>query len=151
MLKKLVYGVLVASVLSACGAVGTAAPSFDENDALSQERRENLRLSSATPRAEVFYQRGKLAQGGSKDYAVNLKAGQQYGIYSDCKENACKNLDMDLLFGGKVIESDTEADTYPLFTFTPSTSGKYTIRPKMVACTASQCEYHVHVVEEVAK
>lgn len=122
-------------------------PSVDANDALSRERRDNLRLASATPRAEVFYQRGKLAQGGSKDYSVNLKAGHQYGIYSDCKENACKNLDMDLLFDGKVVASDTESDTYPLFIFTPSTSGQYTIRPKMVACTASQCEYHVHVVE----
>lgn len=150
-MKKLVYSVLVASVLSACGAVGTATPSVDANDALSRERRDNLRFSSATPRAEVFYQRGKLAQGGSKDYAVNLQAGHQYGIYSDCKENACKNLDMDLLFDGKVVASDTEADTYPLFMFTPTTSGQYTIRPKMVACTASQCEYHVHVVEEVAK
>lgn len=150
-MKKLLISALVIATLSACSTISTSSSTPAANDALEQERQENLRLSHASAKSEVFYQRGKMAQGKSRDYTVHLKAGHQYGIYSDCKEAACTDLNMDLLFNGKVVDSDTESDTYPLFTFQPTQSGKYTIRPIMKACAANQCEYHVHVVEEAAE
>ena len=142
-----------------------SAPAFAESDAgtlsnpnlppaqfLAQERKGNLNMVTGNPNnrsAEVFYRTGSLATGKSANHSVNLRANQSYGIYTDCAPSSCENVDMELLHNGRVVREDHMDDTYPLFHFTPSRSGAYTIRVKMVQCKPghASCAYHTQVIK----
>ena len=118
-------------------------------DFFDGERAKNLELSQADQSAEVFYQRASLSAGKTAEYTVHMEAGQQYGLYADCdSDNQCTNLDMQWLYNGKVLRQDTEPDTFPLLTVTPTETGDYTIRTIMSECAASSCDYHVQVVKQ---
>ena len=118
-------------------------------DFFDGERAKNLELSQADQSAEVFYQRASLSAGKTAEYTVRMEAGQQYGLYADCdSDNQCTNLDMQWLYNGKVLRQDTEPDTFPLLTVTPTETGDYTIRTIMSECAADSCDYHVQAVKE---
>ena len=118
-------------------------------DFFDGERAKNLELSQADQSAEVFYQRASLSAGKTAEYTVRMEAGQQYGLYADCdRDNQCTNLDMQWLYNGKVLRQDTEPDTFPLLTVTPTETGDYTIRTIMSECAADSCDYHVQAVKE---
>ena len=118
-------------------------------DFFDSERAKNLGLSNADQSAEVFYKRASMGAGKTVEYTVRMEAGQQYGLYADCdSDNQCTNLDMQWLYNGKVLRQDTEPDTFPLLTVTPTETGDYTIRTIMSECAASSCDYHVQVVKQ---
>ncbi len=143
-----------------------SAPAFAESDAgtlsnpnlppaqfLAQERKGNLNMSTGNPNnraAEVFYRTGTLGSGKSTTHSVSLREGGVYAIYTDCAPSSCENVDMALLHNGRVVEEDTLPDTYPLFKFSPSSSGTYTIRVKMAQCKPghASCAYHTQVIQE---
>ena len=118
-------------------------------DFFDGERAKNLELSQADQSAEVFYKRASMGAGKTAEYTVRMEAGQQYGLYADCdRDNQCTNLDMQWLYNGKVLRQDTEPDTFPLLTVTPTETGDYTIRTIMSECAADSCDYHVQAVKE---
>ena len=118
-------------------------------DFFDGERAKNLELSQADQSAEVFYKRASMGAGKTAEYTVRMEAGQQYGLYADCdSDNQCTNLDMQWLYNGKVLRQDTEPDTFPLLTVTPTETGDYTIRTIMSECAADSCDYHVQAVKE---
>ena len=118
-------------------------------DFFDGERAKNLELSKADQSAEVFYKRASMGAGKTAEYTVRMEAGQQYGLYADCdSDNQCTNLDMQWLYNGKVLRQDTEPDTFPLLTVTPTETGDYTIRTIMSECAADSCDYHVQAVKE---
>ena len=118
-------------------------------DFFDSERAKNLELSQADQSAEVFYKRASMGAGKTAEYTVRMEAGQQYGLYADCdRDNQCTNLDMQWLYNGKVLRQDTEPDTFPLLTVTPTETGDYTIRTIMSECAADSCDYHVQAVKE---
>lgn len=118
-------------------------------DFFDSERAKNLGLSNADQSAEVFYKRASMGAGKTAEYTVRMEAGQQYGLYADCdRDNQCTNLDMQWLYNGKVLRQDTEPDTFPLLTVTPTETGDYTIRTIMSECAADSCDYHVQAVKE---
>ena len=118
-------------------------------DFFDSERAKNLGLSQADQSAEVFYKRASMGAGKTAEYTVRMEAGQQYGLYADCdSDNQCTNLDMQWLYNGKVLRQDTEPDTFPLLTVTPTETGDYTIRTIMSECAADSCDYHVQAVKE---
>ena len=118
-------------------------------DFFDDERAKNLELSQADQSAEVFYKRASMGAGKTAEYTVRMEAGQQYGLYADCdSDNQCTNLDMQWLYNGKVLRQDTEPDTFPLLTVTPTETGDYTIRTIMSECAADSCDYHVQAVKE---
>ena len=118
-------------------------------DFFDSERAKNLGLSHADQSAEVFYKRASMGAGKTAEYTVRMEAGQQYGLYADCdRDNQCTNLDMQWLYNGKVLRQDTEPDTFPLLTVTPTETGDYTIRTIMSECAADSCDYHVQAVKE---
>ena len=118
-------------------------------DFFDSERAKNLGLSHADQSAEVFYKRASMGAGKTAEYTVRMEAGQQYGLYADCdSDNQCTNLDMQWLYNGKVLRQDTEPDTFPLLTVTPTETGDYTIRTIMSECAADSCDYHVQAVKE---
>ena len=118
-------------------------------DFFDSERAKNLELSQADQSAEVFYKRASMGAGKTAEYTVRMEAGQQYGLYADCDiDNQCTNLDMQWLYNGKVLRQDTEPDTFPLLTVTPTETGDYTIRTIMSECAADSCDYHVQAVKE---
>ena len=43
------------------------------------------------------------------------------------------------------LESDTDVDSFPLISFTPSYSGTYQVRVKMYECSIEPCFYSVGV------
>lgn len=117
-------------------------------DTLDDERNKNLHLSRAQQSDEVFYKRSSMAAGKTAEYKVRLQAGQQYGLYADCDDKQCSDLDMQWVYKGKILDQDMGGDTYPLLTVTPQETGDYTIRTLMSECAQSRCDYHVQVVKE---
>ena len=119
-------------------------------DFFDNERADNLAISQADQSAEVFYRTGALGTGKSTTHSVSLREGGVYAIYTDCAPSSCENVDMELLHNGRVVKEDHMDDTYPLFKFSPSSSGTYTIRVKMAQCKPghASCAYHTQVIKE---
>ena len=128
-------------------------PDLPPAEFLAQERKGNLNMSTGNPNnraAEVFYRTGALGSGKSTTHSVSLREGGVYAIYTDCAPSSCENVDMELLHNGRVVREDHLDDTYPLFKFSPSSSGTYTIRVKMAQCKPghASCAYHTQVIQE---
>ena len=141
--------VLSAPVFAESDAGTLSNPNLPPAQFLAQERKGNLNMSTGNPN-EVFYRTGSLATGKSANHTVNLQANRSYGIYTDCAPSSCENVDMELLHNGRVVREDHMDDTYPLFKFSPSSSGTYTIRVKMAQCKPghTSCAYHTQVIKE---
>ena len=46
---------------------------------------------------------------------------------------------------GNELDSDTDVDSFPLVSFTPSYSGTYQVRVRMYECAVEPCFYSVGV------
>lgn len=134
-MKKWLYLMLLA----------TACASADE---LDDQRVLNHSLSGNNQ--DLLYQRAALGEGDEAAWAVNLKAGRNYGFYADCKDGqGCSNLDMYVTYNKDTVQSDEESDNFPLFNYVPEKSGRYEVVAKMVTCSSADgCDYHVQVIDE---
>ena len=136
---------------SSAGALSN--PNLPAEQFLAQERKANLEVTTGNGNnraPEVFYRTGRLGTGKTTNYTVNLNANQMYRFFTDCAPIGCENVDMELLHNGRVVREDHMDDTYPLFKFSPSSSGTYTIRVKMAQCKPghASCAYHTQVIKE---
>lgn len=80
-----------------------------------------------------------LQPGTSYNWAINLNSGRAYRMLGAC-DNECSNVDLELIdASGAVVAGDTLADDYPVFDFTPPTTGAYQVRISMRTCTIAPC------------
>jgi S1-C subfamily serine protease len=87
--------------------------------------------------------RSSLRAGESADWSVDLVAGRRYGFLAVCDED-CADLDLYLYDPrGRLVKSDTKADSTPVVVFVPATSGSYRLRAHMVTCSVAPCFYTI--------
>lgn len=89
-----------------------------------------------------------LAPGAQEDYPVTLSAGKAYTFAGAC-DNDCSDLDIQVMdsAGSKLLE-DTETDSFPVVSFTPSAAGLYRVRVIMYACSSAPCSAQLTVMQK---
>lgn len=80
-----------------------------------------------------------LRAGGEHRWPLSLQAGRTYAVIGAC-DNDCDNVDIVLEdASGRQVGADTLGDDYPVVQFTPTASGQYTARIRLVTCTNEPC------------
>jgi hypothetical protein len=91
------------------------------------------------------YETGTLARGASGTIRVRLDAGVTYMLLGAC-DTDCDDVDLKIHGPrGTLLDSDTDADDFPVVSVTPSVSGEYTVRVTMARCDTSICYYSLGV------
>jgi hypothetical protein len=86
-----------------------------------------------------------LSNNQSQTFNVNLHSGISYAFMGVCDED-CQDIDLHVYDeNGNLINSDTDADDYPLVTVSPRWSGQFQVKVTMANCTASTCYYGMGV------
>jgi hypothetical protein len=87
---------------------------------------------------------GSLAEGSSRDISFSLARGVSYTITGECDDD-CYDLDLKLRRGTVVVDDDTEADSFPIVSVTPPSSGTYSLEVLMEGCSAEPCSYTIEI------
>lgn len=88
---------------------------------------------------------GKLAQGASAPYTMQLNAGNEYTIVALCDEDCLDiNLSITDMYGNE-IAADMKEDNYPLITLTPPFTGKFQANASIQNCSADFCYFGLGV------
>jgi hypothetical protein len=87
------------------------------------------------------YVMGRLGDDETDSWTFSFNTGTAYVITAAC-DNDCSDVDVFIKNeAGETVVSDTEVDDYPMVTFTPTVSGRYTIDVKMYDCSTSYCYF----------
>lgn len=90
-------------------------------------------------------QSGAAGAGEEQTIALELDAGQSYGIMGVC-DNDCSDLDLQLLDeAGNVLLEDLEVDAYPALLVQPEVTGTFYATVRMVSCSQAPCRYGLAV------
>jgi hypothetical protein len=136
---KFVFAVAAAGMAIAPITAAVASPDSDIIQQLFDKAAEIYKDKGYSETG--WQQRGELKQGGEISYTVNLKGGSQYSIVGMC-DTDCSNFDAYVTdSSGKLVDSDTEEDDFPIVAV--SASGTYTVRLVMKACSSAPCAYGV--------
>lgn len=82
---------------------------------------------------------GALRSGQPQYWEVQLARGGTYQIVGVCDED-CEDVDMEVYDGnGNSVGSDTLADDYPRVQLTPSSSGTFSVKIWLHACSSEPC------------
>ena len=88
---------------------------------------------------------GDLDSSDDETFQVELQSGRPYTILGACDDD-CEDMDLFLMDrNGNELASDTEVDSFPLVSITPSYTGTFQVRVKMYDCTLEPCFYSVGV------
>ena len=67
-----------------------------------------------------------------------------YTITGECDDD-CDDLDLKLRRGTVIVDDDTAADSLPIVSATPSSSGTYSLEVLMESCSEEPCRYTIEV------
>ena len=82
---------------------------------------------------------GGLRSGQPQYWEVQLARGATYQIVGVC-DSDCSDVDMEVYDGnGNSVGSDTLADDYPRVQLTPTTSGTFSVKIWLHACSTEPC------------
>jgi hypothetical protein len=136
---------LWAAAAMAFVAAGPAA-AFDDQWAQQVKRYMD---AAAKPFFDRGYRYGGYSYSGSLNNAtkerltVRLGAGLTSQIMGGCDKD-CSDLDLVLYDpAGNQVDSDVQADDYPIVSARPSSDGVYTLEVRMVKCSAEPCRYAI--------
>ena len=88
---------------------------------------------------------GNLYSSGDETFQIELGSGRPYAILGACDDD-CGDLDLFLIDrNGNELDSDTEVDSFPMLSVTPSSSGTFTVRVEMFECSTEPCFFSVGV------
>jgi hypothetical protein len=91
----------------------------------------------------AFFHLGSLKNGASERLTIRIGAGGVTQLMGGC-DTDCTDLDLVLYDpAGRQVDSDVQADDYPIVSVRPPADGTYTIEVRMVACKAEPCRYAV--------
>jgi hypothetical protein len=80
-----------------------------------------------------------LRSGAVHNWSVRLEQGRSYRILGAC-DTSCRDVDLFLVGpDGSQLASDLLLDDYPVVAFSPSRTGRYTVRLSMANCTTDRC------------
>ncbi len=121
-------------------APGIAPAAVAGDDALSQlvEQATQAFTDNGFTATGWVYQ-NTLKQGGEETTTVTLDGGTLYGVMGVC-DSDCGDLDIHLIdSSGNEVAKDLDADDFPIVR--TESSGTYTLRVVMVACSTEPCGY----------
>jgi hypothetical protein len=88
---------------------------------------------------------GSLRDGENESFTLTLHAGTQYALIGVC-DNDCNDVDLVLYDAdGNEVDSDVQADDYPLVQVTPSETMRYSVKVIMASCKTNPCWYGIGV------
>jgi len=88
---------------------------------------------------------GRLKDDENETWTVTLYAGNTYRITGVC-DGDCKDIDLALLDGNRnELTSDMLADDVPILTYTPKTTGSYSIKVMMPTCNQDPCYFGIGI------
>lgn len=121
-------------------SVAVAAPQAPEADIIQQLFDKASEIYKSKGYSDTgWQQRGEMKQGAETSYTITLKGGTAYSIVGMC-DTDCSNLDAYLTDStGKLVDSDTEEDDFPIVA--ASASGTYTLRLVMKTCSSAPCAF----------
>jgi hypothetical protein len=136
---------LWAAAAIALVAAGPAA-AFDDQWAQQVHRYMD---AAAKPFFDRGYRYGGFSHSGSLNNAmkerltVRLGAGLTSQIMGGCDKD-CSDLDLVLYdAAGNQVDSDVQADDYPIVSTRPSSDAVYTLEVRMAKCSAEPCRYAI--------
>lgn len=124
---------------AANGAVGTLPPWKEQiNSQLVGGRGIRLLLDRGYTRSHgIVYD--VQAPSTTKGATYDLTAGRHY-IFAAMCDNDCRDVDISLYDpAGKLVDSDTKTDDFPMVNVTPPRAGRYTLRVRIVNCSTRTC------------
>jgi len=84
---------------------------------------------------------GRLDDSATDSWTFHLSAGTSYMIIGVCDED-CADIDMVVRDeNGRVVAEDSADDDVPVVQFTPTSSGRFSIRTTMYDCRAAYCYF----------
>jgi hypothetical protein len=90
-----------------------------------------------------FSYAGSLRDKGSERLTLRLGAGVTSQIMGGCDKD-CTDLDLVLYdSAGNQIDSDVQADDYPIVSVKPAGDAVYTLEVRMAKCAAEPCRYAI--------
>jgi hypothetical protein len=93
---------------------------------------------------DVFYD--LLPQGSSQRVSIDLVEGRAYQFVGKC-DNDCRDVDFKLYDDdGTMIDSDLQADDYPVVTVRANRSRKYSLEVIMANCSTRTCGWGVIIL-----
>jgi hypothetical protein len=136
-------GVLVAALLAPAAA--SAQDSRWHLQVSNQLDRYGSALSDRGYQVSHDLRKGSLNDDEGEYFTLELDAGRAYAFVGVCDED-CTDLDL-RLFGpdGAEVDSDLEADDYPVVEARPSRTARYRVKVIMATCSTSPCFYGVGV------
>lgn len=88
---------------------------------------------------------GKLKAGESETWNITLAAGQTFLVTGVC-DASCTDIDLWLTDAkGQELDSDVEPDDGPVLVYEVRTTGTYTVKISMFACSQDPCFYGLGV------
>src|SRR3954454_17902130 len=126
-------------------AAGPAA-AFDDQWAQAVKRYMD---AAAKPFFDRGYHYGDFSYAGSLNNSarerltVRVDAGTTSQIMGGCDKD-CSDLDLVLYdSAGNQVDSDVQADDYPIVAVKPATAAAYTLEVRMAKCSAEPCRYAI--------
>ncbi len=84
---------------------------------------------------------GRINDDGSDSWTFPFESGNSYIITAAC-DNDCSDIDVSVNdSSGNVVAQDTENDDTPVVSFSPKSSGRYTVEVKMYECSSNPCYF----------
>ena len=143
--RSLISALLTAGALLASSSLHAQAWQRQINrEILSSQAVSNWADARFSVTHNVFY---SLLESYESEYVtVNLEAGMEYRIIGKC-DNDCSDVDMRLYDGnGRLIDSDTSDDDWPIVRVTVAHGGQFRLKLTMASCATSQCGVGVLVM-----
>jgi hypothetical protein len=143
--KKLGFAGIGAAALALTAAVPVIAQSSYENEVrrllnLTQNLANSRGFSSTHSRYE-----GQLNAGQERTVTLNLDRGTSYMIVAQC-DSDCSDVDMWLYDeNGNLIDEDVLVDDTPIVNVTPVRNASFSLRTRMISCSAEPCYYGIGV------
>lgn len=138
----------VLGLAATLAAIGAAPAAAQQGDQWAQQVKRYMDAA-----AKPFFDRGYhyggftysggLNNGARERLTVRLGAGLTSQIMGGC-DTDCSDIDL-VLFdaAGNQIDSDVQADDYPIVSAKPASDGVYTLEVRMVKCRADPCRYAI--------
>jgi hypothetical protein len=88
---------------------------------------------------------GALRTGANTSHTLQLNAGTSYQLVGVC-DNDCSDFDLRMYDArGRMVAEDMLTDDTPVLSVTPRSTGTYTVRVIMTACSSQPCRYGLGV------
>ena len=86
-----------------------------------------------------------LYSSGDETFQIQLESGGPYTILGACDDDY-GDLDLHLMDrNGNELDADTDVDSFPMLSVTPSSAGTCTVRVEMFECSVEPCFFSVGV------